>query len=393
MPPSKYRYRTVHALCERVLATLSEVLPDAPRPGLSAPARRVLVLKFGGLGEAVLARSLVEHLRRRNHCMRIDFIVEPRTVEVMTCATESFARVYNPQSDGLGRALATLREVRARRYDAVVDFEQTSVLTAAFMRLARVPIRIGLVPPIPSPRLRFLTHPVKLREDEAMWRAFIRLGRVLDQDLPEDVTTVPLNCSPDTRRWADQWWGKNIGFQAASRVVAFHLGVGPRAEYRRWPVARFAELAARLRLHTPDVRVVMTGDSSEQFLYAEFARCFTGNIVPALDLGGIERTAALLQRCDLLVSADTGVMHLGAAMGTPTVGLFGPNTPACWAPVGPRATYVYPTRQPCSPCINSYIRRLPANCTASVKSACMWDIAVDDVLEAARRVVRDTWLC
>ncbi|MGH7931553.1 MAG: glycosyltransferase family 9 protein, partial [Candidatus Binataceae bacterium] len=96
--------------------------------------------------------------------------------------------------------------------------------------------------------------------------------------------------------------------------------------------------------------------------------------------------------CSLLVSNDTGIMHLGAALGTPTVGLFGPNSPRYWAPLGPRATYVYDTRLPCSPCLNLYADRWPLNCTHPEKGRCMLDITVDSVMMAAKRVILGNWL-
>ena len=85
-------------------------------------------------------------------------------------------------------------------------------------------------------------------------------------------------------------------------------------------------------------------------------------------------------------------MHLAAAMGTPTVGLFGPNSPRYWAPIGPRATFVYDTKVACSPCLNLYANRWPLECANPEKSRCMLDIGVDSVLNAARRVITDAWL-
>ena len=222
-----------------------------------------------------------------------------------------------------------------------------------------------------------------------MWSCFLQIGRLLDPTLPEKLQTVPLPCSSEARERRDQWWGANFGDHAGP-VVALHLGVGPSAQYRRWPVERFAELATRLL--QKNFAVLLTGAKSEQRLNSAFKNTFRGKSVEASELGTLEYTAALLQRCDLLVSNDTGVMHLAAAMGTPTVGLFGASNPIWWAPVGPHATYLYKTRQPCSPCINSYPRQIPQSCTASIDGACMRDISVEDVLEAVRTVVQGDWL-
>uniref|UniRef100_E6QLK1 ADP-heptose--LPS heptosyltransferase 2 n=1 Tax=mine drainage metagenome TaxID=410659 RepID=E6QLK1_9ZZZZ len=225
-----------------------------------------------------------------------------------------------------------------------------------------------------------------------MWSAFIRIGRVLDPSLPDSLMTLPLPCSAESEVWFSEWRRSRIGPEIDGPVVAMHMGVGPSAQYRCWPTERFADLATALVGFQRDLTIILTGAKSEQALIADFRKRFDGRSFDASDLGGLEHTAALLRRCDLLISNDTGIMHLGAAMGTPTVGLFGASNPVWWAPVGPRATYVYPTRQSCSPCINSYLRRIPEKCTAALESACMWDITIDDVLRAARVVIQGSWL-
>jgi lipopolysaccharide heptosyltransferase II len=112
-------------------------------------------------------------------------------------------------------------------------------------------------------------------------------------------------------------------------------------------------------------------------------------------VGSVERTAEILRRCQLVVSNDTGVMHLAAAMGTPTVGLFGPNTPQRYAPVGPRALAVYTTRVPCSPCIHVHHGIIP-DCTHPETGRCMLDVDVDAVVAAAAHLLaacRDLETC
>ena len=137
---------------------------------------------------------------------------------------------------------------------------------------------------------------------------------------------------------------------------------------------------------------MLTGTAPERPLIQAFIENYSGHALDASDTGSLENTAALLGRCNLLVSNDTGIMHLAAAVGTPTVGLFGPNSPRYWAPVGSRATYVYDTKVTCSPCLNLYANRWPLECVNAEKSRCMLDIEVDSVLNAARRVVLDGWL-
>lgn len=386
-----YRYRFIHSLVENLVRVVVPCRETSVLDALECAPRKVLVLKFGGMGEAVLARSLVDRLRERNPSMNFGFLVERRTIETMTSGVmgESFA--YSPRIDGIVRAFLLLWKIRKVKYDALIDFEQHSLLTAVFARATSIPVRVGFIPSAPSSRGQMFTHAVELKEDESMWDSFLKIGRVLDPSLPASLMTTPIPVSRTAEISIREWWNKKVDLNARGPMVAVHLGVGPSAQYRRWPVERFLELAQAFHEIYCDTVIVLTGSKSEQQLIADFQVKYSGKSVDATDLGGLDHTAALLRNCDLMVSCDTGIMHLSAAMGTPTVGLFGPNTPVCWAPVGPRATYVYPTLQPCSPCINSYRRHIPEVCTAARESACMWDITVQDVLDAAKRVMQEPW--
>jgi len=382
-----YRYRPFHALLDKLIALLPSVSSRKSARPLDSVPQRILVLKFGGMGEAVLASSLASSLKNRRPSIQIDFLAEDRTLEVARAAGTGDVYRYLPRKDGLWKAIRLLMRVRRSRYDAVLDFEQESLLTAVFVRLSSIPVRLGFSPAVPSPRSRMFTHVVQLREDESMWRLFLRLVRILDPGLPQSQQTVPLHYSDDAKAWAREWRRANGVGDLTNPLIAFHLGVGPSAQYRRWPMERFVELADLLVERLPDMFLILTGSRAEKPLIQSFITRFRGQSVDASDLGDLQRSLALVRSCDLLISGDTGMMHLSAAMGTPTVGLFGPNSPGCWGPVGPRATSVYRTHRPCSPCINSYKRQIPQRCTLPHESACMWDISAEDVLQAAARIV------
>lgn len=109
----------------------------------------------------------------------------------------------------------------------------------------------------------------------------------------------------------------------------------------------------------------------------------------ATSLDSLERTNALLRRCRLLISNDTGIVHLGAALGIRTLGLFGASNPAHWAPEGPHASYLYTTKIKCSPCIDVYHRKAPLDCFNPDYQKCMSDMSPALVSETALRWLDD----
>jgi heptosyltransferase III len=124
------------------------------------------------------------------------------------------------------------------------------------------------------------------------------------------------------------------------------LAIGPAANWRgkQWRAERFAELARRLTASAgplPGARVVVLAAGHERAQAEPLL-----NAIPAahrIDLVGrvdLLTAAAVLQRCALFIGNDTGLMHIAAACGTPTLGLFGPSPSRQYAPWGPRAAFV-----------------------------------------------------
>lgn len=375
-------------LCERILTRCWKVSCEPLATSLPAVPRRLLVVKVFGMGDSVLIRSLIEHLVTRNTGLEIGVLVGPATRELLTLGTNFWVHQYRQRQLTPRTALALGREIRRRHYDAILNFEQGSTAGSAFLAATGIPVRAGFLPTVESPKARFLTHAQRFREGCSMWQSFVHLAQVIDPHLSDSVRPVPLKCGAAAEAWALEWLRRHVPHQ---RAIALHLG-SQDLEFRRWPLDRFVQFAERLRSLTVEPSIVLTGTAPERLLIRAFIDKYSGHAVDASDSGSLANTAALLQRCDLLVSNDTGIMHLAAAMGTPTVGLFGPNSPHYWGPIGSRATYVYETKVACSPCLNLYANRWPLECANPVKSCCMLDIGIDSVVNAARRVITSPWL-
>lgn len=153
------------------------------------------------------------------------------------------------------------------------------------------------------------------------------------------------------------------------------VGLFAGAEFgssKRWPWRRFVGVARDLRRARPDVRLLLVAGPKELWLAVRIHE-ETGKIHPVvgpdLDLGGL---AAVLGELDLLVTNDSGPMHLAAALGVPCVALFGPTNPSRTRPVGPDHEVLYTNRW-CSPCFR---RRCPM-----LHHRCMRDLTVEQVVD------------
>lgn len=159
------------------------------------------------------------------------------------------------------------------------------------------------------------------------------------------------------------------------------VGLFPGAEWgtsKRWPWRRFAELARTLRRRRPETRQVVLAGPKEVWLavrvYEESGKLHPV-IGPDLDLAGF---AAVLAHLDLVVTNDSGPMHLAAALGVPCVALFGPTDSRRTAPAG-EGHVVIDRRLWCAPCFR---RRCPL-----LYHGCLRGISVAEVAEAAIAVL------
>jgi heptosyltransferase-2 len=192
------------------------------------------------------------------------------------------------------------------------------------------------------------------------------LGTALPSPLPLPELKVP-------REERDAWRKKHVLNGDSRPVVALAPGaVGPS---KRWPGSAYAALARHLLGEGFAVWVV--GGPDEKALAAEIvgtsqARDLTGN-----DL----RDAILALGCAAAaVSNDSGLLHVAAALGTPSIGIFGPTSPWHWAPLNPlAATIETATVLPCQPCHQPVCRL--------IHHRCMRDIPAEQVLAATRRAL------
>lgn len=161
---------------------------------------------------------------------------------------------------------------------------------------------------------------------------------------------------------------------------------GSNAPARRWPPERFAAVARALA--GAGVATVVMGGPGERAITAQVAAGAPGTLDAggATDLPGL---AALLSVCDLVVTNDTGPMHLAGAVGTPTVTLWGPSNPAEVHPVGAAEDVrMAGPPLPCQPCFkNRCPRSGSGTMLAEAHEECMHLITVDEVVAAATRVL------
>ena len=321
---------------------------------------RFLLVRLGALGDVVHAMPAAAALRRAHPDARIDWLVDPRYAELVGLLT-TLDRVLPIDPRGRRRdLLAGLGSLRAVDYDAAVDL-QGLVKSAVLARASRARRVIGFPRAhLREPMARALYTETR---DPGERPHVVHQNLALVSALGATTTRVefPLREVPTPR-----------AVEVLERPDERFALLNPGAAWpnKRWPPSRFGEVAAALRDRRQMRSLVLWGPGEES-LAAEVAANSTGaaTVLPPtglIDILGLARAARLM------VSGDTGPLHLAGAVGTPLVALFGPTRPERNGPW--EAADVTVSRL--DRCACHYERR------CRLATPCIDDIGVDEVMAA-----------
>ena len=325
---------------------------------------RILVRIPNWLGDALLARPLLHALRRAHPSASIRVVGPPPILELLSAdpvadAWEPWPSEPEPRDAWVGR-------VRAWRPDAALVLPP-SFSSAWFAWRTGARTRIGYAHEGRSPLLtRALRRPA--RGERHLSDEYLELGRILGA---APCAAPALAVRPAALHEARTLLSAR-GIEKGRIAI-----VGPGAIYgpaKRWEPARFVALAAALA--RDGFRVLVCGAPAERPLCAEVAARAGSGAHALAGETGLALQAGLCASASLAVCNDSGLAHLAAAVGTPTIVIFGSTSSAWSAPLGDHVRVVQQAPV-CSPCF----RR-----TCAIGYRCLTAIAVADVERACREV-------
>ncbi len=302
----------------------------------------------------------------------------PEVDEIRNANFPGFTRRANPNLVAPYVTLArTAANLRAERFDLAVVLRPDHWWGALLALSAGIPLRVGTATPETAP---LLTHACTSHGEHAadhalaVARLALRAAGAEPVEVP-DVAEFGVDAAAHVA--AEELW-RAYGL-VGRRVVGLHPSAG--APLKSWPSERWAHLADALAETVHDGSVVLIGAPADQALLTSI-RARMKTCTPVLCGQSLQVSAAIYARCAALVSVDSGAGHLAAAVGTPTVRLYGPAPPAIFGPWPPRADQqVLMTRAlACTPC--GGLEAPP--CGATLTPACMLALGVEDVLKAVR---------
>jgi len=326
-------------------------------------AHRFLIVRLGSLGDVVHGIPAAAALRAHFPDARIDWLVDPRYVEVLDLLRGLDGRIPL-DTRRPARTLATIRDLRQVRYSAAIDL-QGLIKSAVLARAVGADRTIGF----PRGHLReraagtFYTHTPD--PGTAMHVVRKNLALLSPLGLRQPAVSFPLDI-PRTRAVDD------VEARTGARGYVL-LNPGAAWPNKRWPPERFGALAAALRDGRGINSVVLWGPGEEPL--AGLVAASSRGAAAAAPPTRITDVFAIARGARLMISGDTGPLHIAAAVGTPVVALFGPTWPERNGPWEP-ADEVLSRAEECS----CHYRR-----ECRLRQPCIKGITVHDVVVAAEK--------
>jgi len=364
------------ALGRVVLRALRPLKAIEDIAGSDAPlrsVREICAVKFWGIGNAALLLPVLEDLKARYPGARLTVVTLRGNEPLFEGVADRVLAVRMAPLHAALDLLRTAATLRRSRIDLALDFEQYVRTSQALLWLAGARQVIAF-------------------DTEGQERAALA-----DVKVPYDDTRhtgesyLDLARAAGVRKEAYRPGGLRVDAQAAARVetwcrprsvpprplVLLHPGSGDNFHGRRWPTRRFGLVARRL-VDEAGAVVAVTGGRGERALAREVVEASERDL---WDLSGkldLAELVALVARARVLVSNDSGPVHLASALGVPVLGLYGPNSPALYGPLSPGSVAFYDA-PPCSPCITNFNYKT-SRCRNPV---CIAAIDADPVARAA----------
>jgi ADP-heptose:LPS heptosyltransferase len=343
--------------------------------GPDAPPRRLLVIKWGALGDMVAATPALAALRHSFPQAHITLLTNTLMQQIAppgTLADEIL--IHHERLHGLAalRELArVVRLLRARRFDTAVNLRWTSDRCAVLTRLSGAERRISSGPAgllglytvrVPHPAGRY--HEIHRNLDIARAAG----AAVIDE-------TPVVHISPEHERFADTTLAA-----AALRPGGFCvLHPGASRPHRAWPPERFAAIAARLH-GGMGIRTVVTWGPGERQTAAAVAAAAPDGAMLSPETPTVGHLAALIRRGGIFLSNCTGPMNVAVAVRTPVVAILGSSDPTDWGPYGPLHRHIK------SPLVlPGYTDEEEAQAMAAVSVGAVWELLSGRIRELGLR--------
>jgi heptosyltransferase-2 len=337
--------------------------------------KRLLIRSANWIGDAVMTTPAVRAIRKGFPNTHISLLVKPWVAPVFENSEHiDQLLIYDGERrhKGFSGKFRLARDLKKYNFDAAI-LMQNAFEAALITFLAGIPIRIGYST---DARRLLLTHAVPCtKEIKKKHQTEYYLNILCGIGLTRDGRDLYLKLSQKDRLRAEK-----ILLEQHLSLEDKLIGINPGATYgpaKQWSPDRYANLADRIQALF-GVRVIIFGGPGDKMLGRKISQKMRHRPVDLSGNTSLGEAMALIERCDLFITNDSGLMHVAAALDVPLVAVFGSTNPVATGPLGSNSKVVQ-AAVPCSPCLKSECPEGHLNC--------MDQIDVDRVFDSVKEML------
>ncbi|MCL2779470.1 MAG: glycosyltransferase family 9 protein [Polyangiaceae bacterium] len=318
--------------------------------------KKIVVTKFFGMGSIIVATPALQALREAYPDAEIHFVSFKSNKEILEIVGLTDKNWFVDNSTPATFAASTLalaRDLRAEKFDLMIDFEFFAKFPLVLASLAGIPKKAGFYLTNEPWRQTLLDVPGSYNHYFHTKDIFVSLIYLLktgdlfylDFEAFRSRYSYPrVKVEAAARKHVEKvLTSRGIG---GSRIIVINANTSTdlAPEVRKWPVERYVELSRRLLNENPDASIVFIGAKSERPYVDSIVNAIADR--RAISVAGelsLRQLLALFERTELFVTNDSGPMHLACLVDTPIVGLFFADTPTVYGPVATRTATVSPS--------------------------------------------------
>ena len=328
---------------------------------------RILIIRPGGIGDAVLLIPSLKIFKKNMPDVKVDVLCEPRNREIFN-GLPWIDEVLSYKN------IKDMLYITKNHYDIVFDTEQSHFLSAVFVSQFKNSLKVGFAT---NGREKIYDVAIKYHQNQYEMDSFFRLFKSGVKRWPVRMPWDPpfFNVIPEQKIKVDRL------IQGIKKPIAC-IFPGASIKQRHWPVKRWINVAEHLWDKGFHVIVLGSKDECDIAFEIEYhACCPVTNLCCRLSLS---ETTVLFKKASVLISTDSGILHLGVLSELPTISLFGPGIAEKWGPKG-KKHIVLNKKLSCSPCT-----RFGETPPCPIGEKCMATIKVKDVVNAVSKLNRNS---
>ena len=333
---------------------------------------KILIIRLSSIGDVLLATPLIRILRKRFPGSKIDFVIKEQFKELISLHPY-LDTIYTYQKEATDNSLKEIKQrIKAQKYDVIFDIHKN--FRSHYLRTGSKAEHIYKFKKFIFKRWLLVHLKIDLyKRIIPVYQRYIDSGRKLGIEYDEQGLDIFI---PDSiRNTINNAWDKIPG--SKDDLV---IGIAPGASLmtKRWPVEGFRTIIEQLLETYPQARILLFGDKNDQAITRELMSNENSRIFDVAGKYSLLETAALLDYCDLVVTNDTGLMHLASALKKKVVAIFGSTTEQLgFFPCNKEAIVIQNNKLKCRPCSHVGRQECPKK-----HFKCMLEISDADVLKA-----------